>query len=177
MIRYFQTKTPDYHSNGHVPWCYVNEIRKSGEDIPAPCFWQWDITSDPPDYESSEPAQVGLLLNPEFAFSVLDKGPPAESPEVCCFLYYKLLFMTTLFRNFPEMNWFAATNFCYQALLSTPVFYYNCMADTGPRREIFATNRLLQTSHKFFAREWKLVYITFFSDPVPVYLLVCRVVI
>lgn len=47
---------------------------------------KWDITSDPPDYESSEPVQVGLLLNPEFAFGVLDKGPPAESPEAKDFL-------------------------------------------------------------------------------------------
>ncbi|XP_061172085.1 nucleolar protein 6-like isoform X1 [Saccostrea echinata] len=42
---------------------------------------QWDITCNPPSYESADPVMVGLQLNPECAFSVLDKGPPADSAE------------------------------------------------------------------------------------------------
>lgn len=58
---------------------------------------------------------------------------------MCLFLYTvnQLLFATTLFRDLSEMNWFAVTNFRDQAL-STPVFHYNFMVNTGPRREIFA---------------------------------------
>lgn len=33
-----------------------------------------------------------------------------------CVAVNQLLFTTTLFRNIPEINWFAATNFCNQAL-------------------------------------------------------------
>nr|XP_022330549.1 nucleolar protein 6-like isoform X1 [Crassostrea virginica] len=46
--------------------------------LPVP---QWDVESLPPSHESLGSVVVGLQLNPESAFSVLDKGPPADSPE------------------------------------------------------------------------------------------------
>lgn len=49
-------------------------------------------------------------------------------------------FATTLFRYLPEINWFTATNFRDKALSSSVFFYYlNCVANTGPLREIFTT--------------------------------------
>lgn len=60
------------------------------------------------------------------------------------------LFPTTLFCDLPEMNWFAATNFHDQALSTHWFFYYNYMANTGPRGEMFVTMRLLQTLRKFY---------------------------
>lgn len=63
----------------------------------------------------------------------------------------QLFFATTLFRDLPEMNMFAATNFCYQAL-STPIFYYNHMANTSSRgkkysREFLHSNKSWFTVH------------------------------
>jgi hypothetical protein len=51
------------------------------------CF-QWDITSDPPSHGSAEPVMVGLQLDPELAFSVLDRGPIADSVEVTITSYF-----------------------------------------------------------------------------------------
>ncbi|CAG2189933.1 NOL6 [Mytilus edulis] len=41
---------------------------------------QWDINDSPPSIEDQK-VTVGISLNPEFAFSSIDKGPPADSPE------------------------------------------------------------------------------------------------
>jgi hypothetical protein len=41
----------------------------------------WPLTEFPSS--SSEAITLGLTLNPEFAFSVLEKGPGANLPEVC----------------------------------------------------------------------------------------------
>lgn len=64
----------------------------------------------------------------------------------------QLLFATNLFRELSEINWFAVTNLGDQSL-STPIFYYNIIINTGSRQEIFATIRLSQTSRKFLVRE------------------------
>lgn len=64
----------------------------------------------------------------------------------------QLLFATNLFRELSEINWFAVTNLGDQSL-STPIFYYNIIMNTGLRQEIFATIRLSQTSRKFLVRE------------------------
>ncbi|XP_052794278.1 nucleolar protein 6-like isoform X2 [Mya arenaria] len=42
---------------------------------------EWDVTEPPPPEDEASRLTVGLTLDPEFAFSVLDKGPPADSPE------------------------------------------------------------------------------------------------
>lgn len=48
----------------------------------------------------------------------------------------QLLLTRTLFRDLPETNWFVATNFRNQALSTSALnFYYNFMADTGPRQK------------------------------------------
>ncbi|XP_056022983.1 nucleolar protein 6-like isoform X2 [Ostrea edulis] len=49
---------------------------------------QWDVTCDPPSHESADPVMIGLQLDPEFAFSVLDKGPIADSVEAKEFLSF-----------------------------------------------------------------------------------------
>ncbi|XP_071171681.1 nucleolar protein 6-like isoform X2 [Mytilus edulis] len=41
---------------------------------------QWDIKNTPPSIEDQK-VTIGISLNPEFAFSSIDKGPPADSPE------------------------------------------------------------------------------------------------
>jgi hypothetical protein len=50
----------------------------------------WSLTEVPP--RSDQPITLGFALNPEFAFSVLDKGPGANLPEVCtcvsAFIFY-----------------------------------------------------------------------------------------
>jgi hypothetical protein len=45
-----------------------------------PSTQRWSLTEVPPP--SDQPLTLGFALNPEFAFSVLDKGPGANLPEV-----------------------------------------------------------------------------------------------
>lgn len=42
---------------------------------------QWKFNEGPPSL-SSQKLTVGLLLDHEFAFSTIDRGPPADSLEV-----------------------------------------------------------------------------------------------
>lgn len=43
---------------------------------------QWSVEKEAPKYKSQPPLSFGLLLNPELATSVLERGPPADSPKV-----------------------------------------------------------------------------------------------
>lgn len=65
------------------------------------------------------------------------------------------LFATTFFHDFTRVNWFGATNFCDQ-ILSTPVFFYNSLANTGPWREIFMMMRLIRTWRNFYCMWMKV---------------------
>jgi hypothetical protein len=52
--------------------------------VMLPSTQRWSLTEAPPP--SVQPITLGFALNPEFAYSVLDKGPGANLPEVCtCF--------------------------------------------------------------------------------------------
>lgn len=46
------------------------------------CFVQWPVYGEPPMHKDQPPVSIGLLLNPERALSVLERGPAADSPEV-----------------------------------------------------------------------------------------------
>lgn len=48
--------------------------------IVLPSTERWQLSKCPP--MSGQPITLGLTLNPEFAFSVLEKGPGANLPEV-----------------------------------------------------------------------------------------------
>lgn len=43
---------------------------------------QWSVENEAPKYKSQPPLSFGLLLNPELSPSVLERGPPADSPKV-----------------------------------------------------------------------------------------------
>lgn len=47
-----------------------------------PIFPQWAIDTEPPKHKDVGPLTFGLLFVPEFAASVLEKGPQADLPEV-----------------------------------------------------------------------------------------------
>lgn len=49
--------------------------------VMLPSTQRWSLTEVPPP--SVQPITLGFVLNPEFAYSVLDKGPGANLPEVC----------------------------------------------------------------------------------------------
>ncbi|XP_061117793.1 nucleolar protein 6 isoform X2 [Conger conger] len=42
---------------------------------------EWAVDSEPPKYKDQPPLSFGLLLNPECTASMLEKGPPADSPK------------------------------------------------------------------------------------------------
>ncbi|XP_066568043.1 nucleolar protein 6 [Amia ocellicauda] len=46
---------------------------------------QWAVNSDPPKHKDQPPLSFGLLLNPEFSATVLERGPPADSPQAEAF--------------------------------------------------------------------------------------------
>ncbi|XP_076854204.1 nucleolar protein 6 [Brachyhypopomus gauderio] len=46
---------------------------------------EWPVCSEPPKHKDQPPLAIGLLLNLEHALSVLERGPPADSPEACEF--------------------------------------------------------------------------------------------
>ncbi|KAJ8380561.1 hypothetical protein SKAU_G00013390 [Synaphobranchus kaupii] len=46
---------------------------------------EWPVDSEPPKHKDQPPLSFGLLLNPEFAASVLERGPPADSPKAAEF--------------------------------------------------------------------------------------------
>ncbi|XP_072520710.1 nucleolar protein 6 [Salminus brasiliensis] len=46
---------------------------------------EWSVYSEPPKHKDQPPLSIGLLLNPEHCFSVLERGPPADSPEAAKF--------------------------------------------------------------------------------------------
>lgn len=43
---------------------------------------QWPIDAEPPKHKDVGPLTFGLLFYPDFAASVLEKGPQADHPEV-----------------------------------------------------------------------------------------------
>nr|XP_061811481.1 nucleolar protein 6-like [Nerophis lumbriciformis] len=45
----------------------------------------WSLESEPPKYKTQPPLSFGLLLQSEFANSVLERGPPADSPKAAEF--------------------------------------------------------------------------------------------
>ncbi|KAG7481304.1 hypothetical protein MATL_G00065380 [Megalops atlanticus] len=46
---------------------------------------EWLVDSEPPKHKDQPPLSFGLLLNPEIAASVLERGPPADSPKAAEF--------------------------------------------------------------------------------------------
>uniref|UniRef100_A0A3Q2T078 Nucleolar protein 6 n=1 Tax=Fundulus heteroclitus TaxID=8078 RepID=A0A3Q2T078_FUNHE len=46
---------------------------------------EWSVESEAPKYKAQPPLSFGLLLNPELATSVLERGPPADSPKAAEF--------------------------------------------------------------------------------------------
>uniref|UniRef100_A0A3Q3VZY5 Nucleolar protein 6 n=1 Tax=Mola mola TaxID=94237 RepID=A0A3Q3VZY5_MOLML len=50
--------------------------------IPDP---EWSVENEAPKYKSQPPLSFGLLLNPELAVSVLERGPSADSPKAAEF--------------------------------------------------------------------------------------------
>ncbi|XP_032434833.1 LOW QUALITY PROTEIN: nucleolar protein 6 [Xiphophorus hellerii] len=46
---------------------------------------EWSVERETPKYKAQPPLSFGLLLNPELAASVLEKGPPADSPKAAEF--------------------------------------------------------------------------------------------
>uniref|UniRef100_W5KKI6 Nucleolar protein 6 n=1 Tax=Astyanax mexicanus TaxID=7994 RepID=W5KKI6_ASTMX len=46
---------------------------------------EWSVYSEPPKHKDQPPLSFGMLLNPEQCFSVLERGPPADSPEAAEF--------------------------------------------------------------------------------------------
>ena len=47
-----------------------------------PIFLQWPIDAEAPKHKDVGPLTFGLLFGPEFAASMLEKGPQADHPEV-----------------------------------------------------------------------------------------------
>lgn len=43
---------------------------------------QWSVESEAPKHKTQLPLSFGLLLRPELTASVLERGPPADSPKV-----------------------------------------------------------------------------------------------
>uniref|UniRef100_A0A8C5I7E4 Nucleolar protein 6 n=1 Tax=Gouania willdenowi TaxID=441366 RepID=A0A8C5I7E4_GOUWI len=46
---------------------------------------EWSVSNEPPKYKTQPPISFGLLLRPELATSVLERGPPADSPKAAEF--------------------------------------------------------------------------------------------
>uniref|UniRef100_H3CDV3 Nucleolar protein 6 n=1 Tax=Tetraodon nigroviridis TaxID=99883 RepID=H3CDV3_TETNG len=46
---------------------------------------EWSVEKEAPKFKSQPPLSFGLLLNPEVATSVLERGPPADSPKAAEF--------------------------------------------------------------------------------------------
>ncbi|XP_038558742.1 nucleolar protein 6 isoform X2 [Micropterus salmoides] len=46
---------------------------------------EWSVESEAPKHKAQPPLSFGLLLRPELAFSVLERGPPADSPKAAEF--------------------------------------------------------------------------------------------
>ncbi|XP_030633851.1 nucleolar protein 6 [Chanos chanos] len=46
---------------------------------------EWPVDSEPPKHKDQAPLSFGLLLTPEHAHSVLERGPPADSPQAAEF--------------------------------------------------------------------------------------------
>ena len=53
-------------------------VAEWGIQVPKNCCWKIE---DPP-LQPLGPILIGINLNPEYAYSILDKGPPADLPEV-----------------------------------------------------------------------------------------------
>ncbi|XP_008286956.1 nucleolar protein 6 [Stegastes partitus] len=46
---------------------------------------EWSVECEAPKYKAQPPLSFGLLLRPELAASVLERGPPADSPKAAAF--------------------------------------------------------------------------------------------
>uniref|UniRef100_A0A665T8J3 Nucleolar protein 6 n=1 Tax=Echeneis naucrates TaxID=173247 RepID=A0A665T8J3_ECHNA len=46
---------------------------------------EWSVDSEAPKHKAQPPLSFGLLLRPELAISVLERGPPADSPKAAEF--------------------------------------------------------------------------------------------
>lgn len=55
---------------------------------------QWSVENEAPKYKSQAPLSFGLLLNPELATSVLERGPPADTPKVFPTFSFSPVFQT-----------------------------------------------------------------------------------
>lgn len=60
-------------------------------------LFQWSVESEAPKHKAQPPLSFGLLLRTELSSSVLERGPPADSPKVTspAFIYcmYRALFL------------------------------------------------------------------------------------
>lgn len=88
-----------------------------------------------------------------------EKTRGSWSSNNCMTLVYttnQLLFATTFSCDLPKMNWIKGINFHDKALSTPFFFYYNCMANTGPWREIhdcICNNEALVNLAKFLAHK------------------------
>ncbi|KAG7264322.1 hypothetical protein CRUP_009944 [Coryphaenoides rupestris] len=46
---------------------------------------EWSLEAEPPKHKAQPPLSFGLILRPEHAASVLERGPPADSPKAAAF--------------------------------------------------------------------------------------------
>jgi len=91
IVKQFSPRTQklDYTSHGYPQaLSIILEVLRKGLGprvayigIMLPSTQRWSLTDAPPP--SIQPITLGFALNPEFAYSVLDKGPGANLPEVC----------------------------------------------------------------------------------------------
>lgn len=60
-------------------------------------LFQWSVESEAPKHKAQPPLSFGLLLRAELSSTVLDRGPPADSPKVTspAFIYcmHRALFL------------------------------------------------------------------------------------
>ena len=92
-----QTQKLDYTCHGYPQaLSIILEVLRKGLGprvayigVMLPSTQRWSLTDAP--LPSIQPITLGFALNSEFAYSVLDKGPGANLPEVCtCLLAFIL---------------------------------------------------------------------------------------
>ena len=54
---------------------------------------QWSVESEAPKYKAQPPLSFGLLLRPELAATVLERGPPADSPQFIYIYIYIYIYI------------------------------------------------------------------------------------
>jgi hypothetical protein len=60
--------------------------------------FQWNIKEKHAVKGTDDKLLCGLILNPEFAFNVLDRGPSADSSEVIVVFVFNVLFLVVFAR-------------------------------------------------------------------------------